>query len=487
MEWQVKRFDTRYFPVPLALGVAAVLLIPCLASTRPPNRPWRERLSNWDYGGPCLLDHSCCRHNVVYYAEWREVKTPMPTPHPPYRVGIAGAGAFAAFLAGALAPLPEFELAAVAGRTDEKRQSVISAYRLHRSEAGRPREFREASQLIEDPDIDVVILTTPPHLHAPLGELALKRGKHLLVEKPGALNATALENLARLAKKQRRAFAVNLVLRYNPLVEAAEKIIRHRLLGRVYHASLRNSAHRVASGHWFWDRERSGGLFIEHGVHFFEVGRHWFGDAVEAQGFALTEANGESSRMWASVLHRDRTGRDDLQEGQNTRQETGAPSPHEYIPVHYYHGFVMDSDAPESTQWDVYCAQGRIVLDGWIPQRLYIEGTLTAGQADWIDALLDAVPTQPSAEAVEKVRAAAASISASGHSKHLSAGRRPYRRTLELTDRQSWYEAMAQARFLEVCRMIQDPDWSGLVTPADAVADLALAEACTASTGRCEE
>ncbi len=59
----------------------------------------------------------------------------MPYPLPPYRVGIAGAGAFAEFLAGALAPLPEFQLTAVAGRTDEKRQRVLDAYRHHRSDA----------------------------------------------------------------------------------------------------------------------------------------------------------------------------------------------------------------------------------------------------------------------------------------------------------------------------------------------------------------
>lgn len=53
----------------------------------------------------------------------------------------------------------------------------------------------------------------------------------------------------------------------------------------------------------------------------------------------------------------------------------------------------MEADAPESTQWEVYCAQGRIVLEGWIPQQLYVEGVLSAEQAELIDALLDTVPT----------------------------------------------------------------------------------------------
>jgi len=69
----------------------------------------------------------------------------------------------------------------------------------------------------------------------------------------------------------------------------------------------------------------------------------------------------------------------------------------------------MEADAPESTQWEVYCAQGRIVLEGWIPQQLYVEGVLSAEQAELIDALLDTVPTQPVADAGEQVRAWAAS------------------------------------------------------------------------------
>jgi predicted dehydrogenase len=413
----------------------------------------------------------------------KEVEEAMPYPFPLYRVGIAGAGAFAEFLAGALAPLPEFQLTAVAGRTEEKRQRVLAAYRHRQSDGGAPREYREAAELILDPDIDVVILTTPPHLHAPLGELALTKGKHLLLEKPGALTSEALKSNIRLAEKQRRAFAVNLVLRYNPLVEAVEWILRNQLLGRVHHASLHNAAHRVATGHWFWKQELSGGIFIEHGVHFFEVGRHWFGEPKDARGFAVTEANGKQSRVWASVIHRACTHQGHVKE---VRVPTKGEGLYAYVPVQYYHGFTMEADAPESTQWEINCAQGRIVLEGWIPQKLLVEGVLTAEQAEWLDALLDTISTKPAADAIEQVRAYAVSqmlpkIPTSDLTSSSFDSRLLYRRTLSMVDRQGWYEAMAQARFLDFCRMIRNPNWSGLVTSDDAVADLALAEACTAS------
>lgn len=119
-----------------------------------------------------------------------------------YRVGIAGAGAFATFLSGALARLPEFQLTAVAGRTDTKRESVMAAYKKQRHNAITPKEYYEAADLIADPEIDIVILATPPHLHSSLSRLALTHGKHVLLEKPGALYAKELLENANYAKNK---------------------------------------------------------------------------------------------------------------------------------------------------------------------------------------------------------------------------------------------------------------------------------------------
>ncbi|AKM17733.1 Glucose--fructose oxidoreductase precursor [Geobacillus sp. 12AMOR1] len=375
-----------------------------------------------------------------------------------YRVGIAGAGAFAEFLAGALAPLPSFQLAAVAGRTDAKRQRVIDAYRRRQPQAGDVREYREAEQLIVDPHVDIVILTTPPHLHAPLAKRALEEGKHVLLEKPGGLTAEALRANIQLAARQNRALAVNLVLRYHPLAEAVKQLIHRAFLGPVDYASLHNAVHRVAEGHWFWDERRSGGILIEHGVHFFEVGRDWFGEAASARGFALREQDGTRPRVGATVIHESNGWR---------------------IPVHYYHGFTMDPAASESTHWDIHTARGRIVLEGWIPTQLSVSGLVSTDEAAHMDALLDAIPKQPSSRAIEQVRQAANRLLPSVP--RSDAPRIPYERTVVLSDRHGWYEAIAQTRFLDFCRLIENPNERGLVTLQDAIADLALAEACTAA------
>jgi len=387
-----------------------------------------------------------------------------------YRVGIAGAGAFATFLSGALARLPEFQLTAVAGRTDTKRESVMAAFQKQRHNAITPKEYYEAADLIADPEIDIVILATPPHLHSSLSRLALTHGKHVLLEKPGALYAKELLENANYAKKQKRAFAVNLVLRYNPLVEAVEWIVRHRLLGFVHHASLTNSAHHVANGHWFWNDQLSGGIFIEHGVHFFEVGRHLLGEAVDANGFALTEENGEKQRVWASVLHKPVYQQDEKSSENNI---------YSLVPVQYYHGFTMDPDAPESTKWEIHCTHGRIVLEGWIPQKLFLEGKISKEQGELIDQILDSIPKKPVENAVEKVRSSAFHCFKNKSFPLKALSSISYERTIKLEQRQLWYEAMVQDRFLDFCRIIEEEGWEGFVTAEDAVKDLELANRVT--------
>ncbi|WP_067932340.1 Gfo/Idh/MocA family protein [Alicyclobacillus kakegawensis] len=380
-----------------------------------------------------------------------------------HRVGIAGAGAFAAFLAQALAPLPSFELMAVAGRTPNKRQAVIDAYLLRRSSATaqRPQEYEDAAQLVTAPGLDAVILTTPPHLHASLTALALQEGKHVLAEKPGALAVEAMAENGRLADRQGLALAVNLVQPFNPLVEAVRRLLELEVFGRPWQASLYNSAHRVPDdSHWFWSRELSGGIFVEHGVHFFEVARRWFGEALAAAGDVLADEQGRESRVFAQVVH--------------------AGHSQQKVVVQYYHGFTLDSDIPESTGWMLHLAQGRLQVDGWIPTGVRVQAKLTRAQAELCDRVLDAVPTQPTHQALERLTSMDVTPVPSADADE----RIVYERTLELTDRQGWYEAMARARWLDFCRMMEEPGWRGHVSWEDAKADLALAVACAPSQPR---
>src|SRR6185295_16166477 len=88
---------------------------------------------------------------------------------------IGGVHARSARLAGA-------RLVGVAASSPESARRAAAAF-------GAERAFASAEELVESPDVDVVHICTPNHLHVPLAEAALAAGKHVICEKPIALDA----------------------------------------------------------------------------------------------------------------------------------------------------------------------------------------------------------------------------------------------------------------------------------------------------------
>ena len=68
--------------------------------------------------------------------------------------------------------------------------------------------------------------------------------------------------------------------RYNPLYEVVNKIVKEKILGNFLHGFFENYAsdENLNADHWFWDETKSGGIFIEHGVHFFDMFSGWLGE-----------------------------------------------------------------------------------------------------------------------------------------------------------------------------------------------------------------
>ncbi|GMA49264.1 hypothetical protein GCM10025857_06210 [Alicyclobacillus contaminans] len=390
----------------------------------------------------------------------------------PMRIGIAGAGAFAKFLAASLGHVPECQLVAVAGRSPDKRRAVIQAWRQARADAVDVSTYDDARELVHADAVDAVLVCTPPNLHAELARAYLESGKHVLLEKPGALRASHLSDIARMAQRHQRAVTVNLVMPHSSLMQAVERLLEVEALGPVDAASMHNQVHRVADGHWFWNAEQSGGIWIEHGVHFFEVGRRWFGTPVYWQsGTTPTELGSASSmasvppRVWATVWHR---------------------RGHHTVPVHYYHGFIRPEEAAEFTRWEIVCRYGRIGVQGWVPMQLDVEGMVPADWVEPLGELLDAVPTDGAPEGADRFEQVAAGLTEvaammPGAGEHSRGKRVLFRRTIALRNRTAEYQNCVRARFLDLYRAAVHPGHRPRVTMEDAVADLALAEACTQS------
>src|SRR3954447_24629234 len=97
------------------------------------------------------------------------------------RVAIAGTGFIGAVHARS-ARLAGAYLVGVAASTPESSRRAAAAL-------GAERAFASAQELVEAPDVDVVHICTPNHLHVALAQAALGAGKHVILEKPIALDA----------------------------------------------------------------------------------------------------------------------------------------------------------------------------------------------------------------------------------------------------------------------------------------------------------
>jgi predicted dehydrogenase len=124
------------------------------------------------------------------------------------------------------------------------RRNNVSVYGLveSNSEAGEakarllgiPHAYPSFEALLDDPQIDIVHLATPNYLHFQHAKAALLAGKHVVCEKPLAMNSRESAELVRLAAREKRLNAVNFNLRFYPLMHHARSMVQDGELGDLF-------------------------------------------------------------------------------------------------------------------------------------------------------------------------------------------------------------------------------------------------------------
>lgn len=180
-------------------------------------------------------------------------------PSKPLRVGICGLGDWAWRHVKLLAETGGFEVVAIASRSD-------AAWERARRDLPGARLFREHTALLAEARPNLVIITTPHHLHAPMSIDALRAGAHVIVEKPMATSVADGKAMIAAARQAGRMLAVYHNRRFDPWLVAAHDIIRSDELGRV----IELNAHwpdNAPAGSWRTRKLESGGVFFDVGAH----------------------------------------------------------------------------------------------------------------------------------------------------------------------------------------------------------------------------
>ncbi len=190
-----------------------------------------------------------------------------------------GCGGIAAVHGAVLSQNPDTKAVAYADIKKERAQAFAEQY--------GGNAYGSLSEMLANEEIDVLHICTPHYLHVPMALEALKKGIHVLMEKPPAISHEQLKELEQAAAGKR--VGVCFQNRYNKDVQKAQELIRSGKAGKILGARAVVTWHRDApyytqSG-WrgTWATE-GGGVLINQSIHTLDMLRYFLGEptAVEA-------------------------------------------------------------------------------------------------------------------------------------------------------------------------------------------------------------
>ena len=207
-------------------------------------------------------------------------------------VGLLGFGAIGAEHARALRETAGLHLVAVCDR-DPARASVALA------SDPQARVHDSAEQLLDDPDVEVVVISTPPDSHAYWAMAALERGKHVVVEKPMALTTRECDALIERARRDGLALSVYQNRRFDPDYTVIRDAVRAGRLGEVFHVETFVGGYGHPCNYWHSDATVSGGALFDWGSHVIDQVL----DLLDGDVDSVTAIN--HKRVWHDVTNAD--------------------------------------------------------------------------------------------------------------------------------------------------------------------------------------
>lgn len=198
---------------------------------------------------------------------------PAGTPRIPIRLGVLGLGAIAQMAhLPVLAKMRGVQIAALCDNDAAKARALAQRFSVRDT-------CTDIDELLEIGDLDGIIVSTPNHLHEVHVLSALRAGRHVLCERPLALNARGVERLLTAAEKAKRVVMVANNHRYRHDAQTLDAFLRGGELGKVRAVRAGAYRRRVQTAPWRLRKaEAGGGAFLELGLPLLDLAG-WLTDA----------------------------------------------------------------------------------------------------------------------------------------------------------------------------------------------------------------
>lgn len=226
------------------------------------------------------------------------------------KIGIIGAGSISSAHIDAYLNNPNVELYALCDINEEVLKAKGQRYNISRL-------YTDVNKMLAMlPELDAVSVCTWNNSHAECAIAALNAGKHVLCEKPMAMNVEEAKLMEEAAKKNNKKLMIGFVRRFGNDCRILKDFIDIGYLGEVYYAKATYLRRNGNPGGWFGDKSRSGGgPLIDLGVHVIDLVRYLMGNpkAVSVYGAAFhklgNRENLKDKKGYTSVAAK---GKDDL-------------------------------------------------------------------------------------------------------------------------------------------------------------------------------
>ena len=222
-------------------------------------------------------------------------RVPDPRDAPALRWGVIGTGWIAERFVSALQRLTTQQVVAVGSRTKASAQEFADRF-------GLAHAHGSYADLVSDPEVDVVYVATPHNFHHPHAGLALEAGKHVLVEKPIALNATEAQELADLAGARGLFCAEALWSLFTPKFDVVRQVLDAGVLGEIT-TVIGDNGEWFDADHRIQRHDLAGGPMLDLGTYPFSLTEWVLGAPTEVVARGTDAPSGVNSQVGALLAY----------------------------------------------------------------------------------------------------------------------------------------------------------------------------------------
>lgn len=262
------------------------------------------------------------------------------------KIGILAVSSIAVTLAGTIREkVPNAKVVSVASRTLKKAQEFAERFQIEKS-------YGSYEELLTDDEVDLVYISSPTAFHYEHTMLCLRYGKHVLCEKPFAMNAEQAEKMLQYAKEKKLFLSDGLWTSFLPMAEIISEIVRSGRIGRISTVCA-NQHYYAKQGTRLRNVSLGGSAVMEMGVYLITLAEAVFGEPIQ-EIKTLGEMDQDGVDEQVAVILKYETGLAVLSCGMNAVSDRmGA--------VYGSKGFIIIQDANEYKRIQLYGEDGTLL------------------------------------------------------------------------------------------------------------------------------